>query len=159
VSRAAKVWCAIAIAGIDVGIATRDWLTDGFGLSSGLIQSDARHELWWNTRFIEISQEMKEATTPAIALVASGFAAVGLGALATVLIAIACGYVGARPSLARRCAGLAIIAAVAAAAGGGAFFYLDPVPHMMPSWSAGAFAAGVLATFAAATNVRATRRG
>ena len=150
-SRAAKVWCAIAIAGLDVGIATRHWLTDGFDLSNGLVQGQVRGEVWWNARFVDIAREMNEALTSSVAFVAAGLVAAGLAAVASVLLAVACGYGGPR---AQRCALLAMIAVIASAAAGAAFLYLYPLNHMTPSWSLGAFAAGVLATCAAAMTVR-----
>lgn len=142
---AAGICCVFALGGLDVGIATRHWLSNS-ELHSGLVQSQADHATHWNTSFLHGS------STTELAFVASGIVTFVLGALAGVLLALA---LGTSSATSRRCARAAQLLAVSAAATAVAFIYLYPV-HMQLSWSAFAFAGGLVATLIGATAARAS---
>ena len=146
---AAGVCCLFALAGLDVGIASRHWLTDGAETHSGLVQSQTASGLWWNTAVVH------HANVHQLAFAVSGIVTFVLGALAGVLFAMA---LATSYATSRRCARAAQLLALSAAATAVAFVYLDSLIAMKISWSAIVFGGGVVATLIGASAARASAR-
>src|SRR5262245_48133643 len=96
----AGICCLLALAGLDIGIASRHWLADTTGgdLVTGLVQSHAHGGTWWNLAYVQVAQhDMQQSGVSELAFAASGIVTLVLAALAGLLLAIATGVVASSP--------------------------------------------------------------